>query len=327
MIAPPTLATMALRSRTVATLVATALAGACASGAEPVAVEPSETSTTAPTTTSTTAAPTTTSTTAPAPIDVHSLRPPPPAADPAGLAAQLTAAERTIRDPATDEAALAEAALAQQVAYRALGVRPEWDAEVLALVPTELHPSVTTHLAARREFRAMHRTLSPTLPAWKIVAPVPVEELRGHYAEAEAAFGIPWRYLAAIHLVETGMGRIRGLSVAGAQGPMQFMPATWQAYGAGGDVNDHRDAIMGAARYLAANNGPADMDNALFRYNNSNRYVRGVHHYATLMEEHPQAFEALYHWGIWYLTDQGDVYLPVGYEQAEPVPVADYRPG
>ncbi|MGK2948323.1 MAG: transglycosylase SLT domain-containing protein [Acidimicrobiales bacterium] len=317
---------MVLRSRVLAALVAAALAGACAAEAEPSAVEqPDTTSTTSPPTTTSTTVEATTSTTAP--IDVLSLRPPAPAADPAGLATQIADAERTLRDPAADDAALAEAALAQQVAYRALGLRPEWDAAVLGAVPEELHTAVTTHLAARREFRAMHRNLSPTLPAWQIVAPVPVEELRGHYAEAEAAFGIPWHYLAAIHLVETGMGRIRGLSVAGAQGPMQFMPATWQAYGAGGDVNDHRDAIMGAARYLAANNGPADMDNALFRYNNSNRYVRGVHHYAALMAEHPQAFEALYHWGIWYLTDQGDVYLPVGYEQPEPIPVAAYRPG
>ncbi len=305
------------------------LAAACApDGADDAA----PTSSAAPTSTSTTEAPAPTTTAAPTttttePVDVFALRPPPPAADPAALAAQLTAAERTIRDPAADEPTVAAAALAQQVAYRALGVRPEWDAAVLADVPTELHPTVLRHLAARREFRAMHRTLSPTLPAWRIVAPLPADELLALYDEAEAAFGIPWQYLAAINLVETGTGRIRGVSSAGAQGPMQFMPATWAAYGAGGDVNDHRDAIMGAARYLAANNGPADMDNALFRYNNSNRYVRGVHHYAALIDEHPRAFLGLYHWGVWYLTDQGDVYLPVGYEQLEPLPVAAYQPG
>jgi soluble lytic murein transglycosylase-like protein len=165
------------------------------------------------------------------------------------------------------------------------------------------------------------------LPAWRIVEPLPADELRALYDEAEAAFGIPWSYLAAINLVETGTGRIRGVSSAGAQGPMQFMPATWAAYGAGGDVQDHGDAIMGAARYLAANNAPADMDGALFRYNNSNRYVRGVHHYAALLEEHPRAFLGLYHWGVWYLTDQGDVYLPVGYEQAEPIPVEQHQAG
>lgn len=314
-----------------ALLLVVAAAG-CGADGEPAAVEQA---TTVPTTTqpatSSTAEPTTTepttTTVAPAPIDPFSLRPPAAAGDPAGLAAQITGAERAIRDPASDDLAVAEAALSQQAAYRALGVRPEWDAEVLALVPAELHFAVTTHLTARREFRSMHRRLSPTLPAWRIVAPLPPAELRALYDEAEAAFGVPWRYLAAIHLVETGTGRIRGLSSAGAQGPMQFMPATWAAYGAGGDVNDHRDAIMGAARYLAANNAPADLDNALFRYNNDNRYVRGVHRYADLMAEHPRAFLGLYHWGIWYLTEQGDVYLPVGYEQPEPIPVAAYQPG
>lgn len=280
----------------------------------------STTTTTAPTTT-TTAAPTTTTE---APVDVHALRPPAAAGDPAGLAAQITTAEMTLRDPAAGREAVAAAALLQQVAYRQLGTHPEWDATVLASVPVGLHQAVTQNAAARREFRAMHRTLSSNLPAWRIVAPEPLEELLALYQEAEAAFGIPWKYLAAINLVETGTGRIRGTSSAGAQGPMQFMPATWEAYGAGGDINDTRDAIMGAARYLAANNGAVDIDNALYRYNHSNRYVRGVKHYADLIAEHPRGFHAYYHWGVWYLTDQGDVYLPVGYEEHAPVPVGEY---
>ena len=312
--------------RLVTAVVLVALVAACSSQNAHDAA-PSATPDTTPS--STTAAPTTTapSTTTTEAVDIFALRPPPAAADAADLAEQLVRAETTLRDPASDEVAVAEAALAQQVAYRALGVRPEWDAEVLGAVPADLHPTITRHVAARREFRAMHRRLSPTLPAWRIVAPLPIDELRAHFDAAEAAFGIPWEYLAAINLVETGTGRIRGVSSAGAQGPMQFMPATWAAYGDGGDVQDHGDAIMGAARYLAANNGPADMDSALFRYNNDTRYVRGVQHYAALIAEHPRAFHGLYHWGVWYLTDQGDVYLPVGYEQPEPIPVADYRPG
>ena len=173
----------------------------------------------------------------------------------------------------------------------------------------------------------MHSRLSATLPAWHIVAPAPDEELLAAYHEAEAAFGIPWKYLAAINLVETGIGRIRGTSSAGAQGPMQFLPATWAAYGGGEDINDPRDAIMGAARYLAANNGAEDIAFALYRYNHSQRYVLGVRIYADLIAEHPRAFLGYYHWGITYLTEQGDVYLPVGYDQPVPVAVADYRSG
>ena len=81
---------------------------------------------------------------------------------------------------------------------------------------------------------------------------------------------------------------------------------------------------MGAARYLAANNGAVDIDNALYRYNHSNNYVRGVKLYADLMAEHPQALRAFYLWGVWYATDHGDIYLPVGYSEPAPVPVADY---
>lgn len=286
------------------------------------------TTTQAPASTSTTEAPTTTTatpaTTTTEPVDVLALEPPPAATDPAGLAAQIAAAEATIRDPGTNEVELAAAALSQQVAYRALGHRPEWDAEVLAELPEHLRGPAQLHVAARREFRGMHRTLSPTIPAWEIVPPAPADELLAHYQEAEATFGIPWRYLAAINLVETATGRIRGTSVAGAQGPMQFMPATWEAYGAGGDVNDHRDAIMGAARYLAANNGAQDIDHALYRYNHSQRYVRGVKLYADLVAEHPRAWLGLYHWGVWYLSEAGEVYLPVGFHATEPIPAAEY---
>ncbi|MGQ0432982.1 MAG: transglycosylase SLT domain-containing protein [Microthrixaceae bacterium] len=297
---------------------------ACARQAEgsPVAAPrpTTTTSTTAPTTT--TVVPTTTTTTAP--FDAFALRPPAPAGDPSGLAAQLTAAEAALRDPASSIEARAAAALAQQVAYRQLGLHPDWDAAVQAGLPEHLRRPAELHAAARREFRAMHTKPATEMPAWHIVAPAPADTLLAAYREAEAAFGIPWRYLAAINLVETGLGRIRGTSSAGAQGPMQFMPATWAAYGAGGDINDTHDAIMGAARYLAANNGAADIDGALYRYNHSNHYVLGVRLYAELIAEHATAFDAFYHWGVWYATDHGDVYLPVGYREAARVPVVDY---
>jgi membrane-bound lytic murein transglycosylase B len=240
------------------------------------------------------------------------------------LATQIGAAEAVVRDPRSTRRQVAEAGLTLQVAYRALGAHPEWDDAVLAALPPELHGAVTINAAARREFRGMHTVLSENLPAWRIVEPAPAEDLLRWYQEAEAEFGVPWSILAAVNLVETGMGRIRGVSIAGAQGPMQFMPPTWEAYGEG-DVNDPRDAIRGAARYLAANGGGSgDLDNALWHYNHSNRYVRGVRHYASLIAEHPQAFLAYYHWGIFFLTAHGDVYLPVGYEEHEPVPVLDY---
>ena len=119
--------------------------------------------------------------------------------------------------------------------------------------------------------------------------------------------------LAAINLVETGLGRIDADSVAGAQGPMQFMPATWARWG-NGDVHDPHHAIYGAARYLAAS-GAADgrLSDALFAYNNDNRYVRAVNLYAGLLRRTPLLFRGLYHWQVYYRSAAGDLLLPEGY--------------
>jgi len=46
-----------------------------------------------------------------------------------------------------------------------------------------------------------------------------------------------------VMLIETRMGRIASSSSAGAQGPMQFLPSTWAAYGLGGDIRAERDAL------------------------------------------------------------------------------------
>jgi membrane-bound lytic murein transglycosylase B len=134
---------------------------------------------------------------------------------------------------------------------------------------------------------------------------------------------VHWTTLAAINLVETGMGRIRGTSSAGAQGPMQFIPTTWDMYGRG-NVNSPRDAIMAAGRFLKANGHESNgrgRAKALFRYNNSDNYVRGVSLLADVMKRRPRAFHGYYHWQIYYITRRGDVLLPEGYAAKRPVPV------
>ncbi len=250
------------------------------------------------------------------------------ALDPVALADQILQSELAIRDPAAPPEVLAAAARLQQVAYRRLGENPAWEPEVLARTPVELHEAIWRQATARREFRAMHTRLGQNLPAWRIVEPLPAAELLALYQEAEARFGVPWYVLASVNLVETGMGRIVGLSSAGAQGPMQFMPATWAAYGMGGDVWNPRDAILGAANYLAANGGNQGTEdglrNALFHYNRSAHYVQGVIHYAELMRVEPRTFLALHQWPIVYLTAHGDIVLPTGYEQAQPIPVLEW---
>ncbi len=244
---------------------------------------------------------------------------------PREAASQIEAAARTVRDPATTPARLAAAGHTQQLAYRAVADRPGWDRRVAALLPAPLWHDTRANVAARRAFRSMHPTrradLATELPAWRIVRPRPAAELRRYYREAERRYGVEWEYLAAINLVETGFGRIDGTSVAGAQGPMQFIPTTWDIYGHGGDIHDPHDAILAAARLLSANGFRRDPAGALYRYNNSSAYVRGVTLYARVMQRRPETYLAYHQWPIYYLTREGSIWLPEGYSERRPVPV------
>jgi membrane-bound lytic murein transglycosylase B len=241
-------------------------------------------------------------------------RPDPPvaASDPDALASQMVSAERAVRDPSVTGVDLAWFGHLQQLTYRRLAASPELRDAVLAAVPVDMKAPATANADATADLRATV-VPGPDLPAaWRIVEPAPIDDLARYYRDAEAEFGVPWSYLAAIHLVETRMGRIRGTSTAGAQGPMQFIPATWARYGEG-DINSDRDSIRAAARYLRANGAPDNMANALFRYNQSQRYVRAVTAYAEVMRADPDAYRGYYHWQVYYLTTRGDILLPVGY--------------
>ena len=309
--------------RRVAVLALLALLPACNTGSDDPTVESGGTSTSA--TTETTAAPSTTTAAAPAttaPATSSTTARPAasvapgvsilPEGDPASVSSALASSEATIRDPATPVASLEPSGRAQQVAYRQLAVHPEWMDEVLRGVPARLHGTVRANTTAGMELRALTKP-QPALPPWRIVAPAPAEELLGYYKAAEGEVGAPWAYLAAIHLVETRMGRIRGTSTAGAQGPMQFMPATWGQYGNGGDINSNRDSIFAAARLLVRNGAPRDMANALFNYNRSQRYVTAVTNYAEQMKADERAYFGYYHWQVFYRLADGDRLLPVGY--------------
>ncbi len=65
-----------------------------------------------------------------------------------------------------------------------------------------------------------------------------------------------------------------------AVGPMQFLPGSWQVYGAGGNPQNVDDAALAAARYLCA--GGVDLSvaprlaSAIFNYNHSDAYVAAV---------------------------------------------------
>jgi membrane-bound lytic murein transglycosylase B len=237
--------------------------------------------------------------------------PPVVAEDPTAIASQIQEAERAIRDPNVSGRELVWMAKLQQLVYRRLAPQPQLHETALASLPADLRPIVTANLTARSDLRAMV-TPQDSLPAWRIVEPAPMDELLAYYREAEAEFGVPWSFLASIHLVETVMGRIRGTSVAGAQGPMQFIPATWASFGQG-NINDNRDAIRAAARYLRASGAPGNMTRAVYSYNPDQRYVRAVTAYAEVMDADANAYRGYYNWQVYHLATGGDVLLPVGY--------------
>ncbi len=245
------------------------------------------------------------------------------ASDPAQLADDLVADELALRDPSTGEPALMAAARRQQVAYRAIGRHPEWDAITRPRIPPSLLEVYDRNIDARRQLAAMAHP-KDTLPAWRIEPPAPAEELLGYYRAAESASGVGWNYLAAINLIETRFGSIAGVSTAGAQGPMQFMPSTFAGYGEGGDIDSARDSIMAAGRYLAANGFADDRNHAIYRYNNANEYVQAVNQYAAVLAADPAAFDGYYLWDVYYVTTAGDVLLPIGYDATSTIPVGDY---
>jgi hypothetical protein len=241
------------------------------------------------------------------------------------LAADLVADEQALRDPSSSEDVLVDAARGQQAAYRVLGRHPEWDTVARAQIPASLLDVYDRNIDARRQLTVLGSSdIKDTLPAWRIGPPAPADELLGYYRQAEAATGVGWNYLAAIHLIETALGRIAGTSTAGAQGPMQFLPSTFAEYGDGGDIHSLHDSIMAAGRHLAANGFADGRDGAIFRYNNSNRYVQAVNDYAAVLAADPAAFAGYHRWDVYYRTTVGDVLLPVGYVATTPIRVHDY---
>jgi cell wall-associated NlpC family hydrolase len=110
-------------------------------------------------------------------------------------------------------------------------------------------------------------------------------------AAAATCPGLPWAVLAAIGRVESDSGRSTapgvssGANQAGAEGPMQFLPATFAAYatvGPGGAVPpspyDPVDAVYTAAKMLCTDGGGSaeGLVGAVDDYNHATTYVDQV---------------------------------------------------
>ncbi len=304
-------------TRLTALVLAAGIVACTGPGSRFVATETSL-ATASPTPTVTDAPATPTASPSPTPAPTASAEPnwdalPAAANDPAALAAQLAMVEIAIRDPNLSAAHLEWMGHLEQLAYSRLQDFPDWKASVLASLPEQTRAAVTASLEAGKQLRLMNGPVPKNLPEWKIVEAKPVDELLGYYKEAEAEFGVPWYYLASVHLVESRMGRIHGLSSAGAQGPMQFIPATWTQYGDGGDINDDHDAIIGAARYLKAAGAPDNMQKAFFAYNHAQAYVNALLDYGNVMKADPSAYRGYHGWQVYYPTLDGAMLLPVGW--------------
>ena len=129
-------------------------------------------------------------------------------------------------------------------------------------------------------------------PSAEALADIPPSYLVLYLDAAQTCPGLPWGVLAGIGTVESDNGKSdapgvhSGANFAGAEGPMQFEPATFAAYAVDADpsaplsVYDPADAIYTAAAMLCANGAAsvtqAGISQAVFAYNHSDAYVADV---------------------------------------------------
>jgi len=123
-------------------------------------------------------------------------------------------------------------------------------------------------------------------------ASIPAGYLTWYMGAAIACPGLPWSVLAGIGEVESDHGRSNlpgvhsSANSAGAEGPMQFEPATFDQYAVNADPGqplspyDPADAIYTAAAVLCASGArggsPSGIEQAVLAYNHADWYVTDV---------------------------------------------------
>jgi hypothetical protein len=149
-------------------------------------------------------------------------------------------------------------------------------------------------LAAGTEALAVGSSPSTLLvaPSVDAIAQIPAAMLLLYRQAAAGCPGLSWTVLAAIGTVESDNGRSvapgvhEGANPAGAEGPMQFEPATFVRYAwpvpPGGSSPpspyDPVDAVYAAARMLCADGAgrPGRLPGAIWDYNHAGWYVTEV---------------------------------------------------
>jgi cell wall-associated NlpC family hydrolase len=123
-------------------------------------------------------------------------------------------------------------------------------------------------------------------------ADIPPDYLAWYISAAQTCPGLPWSVLAGIGKVESDHGRSdapgvqSGTNSAGAEGPMQFLSATFAAHAVDADPSqplspyDPADAIYTTAATLCADGARGGsgtgIQQAIFTYNHATWYVTGV---------------------------------------------------
>jgi Transglycosylase SLT domain len=163
---------------------------------------------------------------------------------------------------------------------------------VLAAAVLTVLPLVLMLLAAGESQSRALTTAAAGAPSSLARQGIPPDYLAWYLAAAQTCQGLPWTILAGIGKVESDHGQSTapgvhgGANFAGAEGPMQFEPATFAEYAVQADPAaplspyDPEDAIYTAARMLCANGArggtPQGIRQAIFAYNHGGWYVDEV---------------------------------------------------
>ena len=147
--------------------------------------------------------------------------------------------------------------------------------------------AVAAQIPAGISGAAAAATSRPGLPG---LAAIPAPYLTWYAGAARTCHGLSWEVIAGIGTMESDNGRstARGVHYSknhkGAEGPMQFEPATFAEYAVRADRSrklspyDPEDAIFSAARMLCSDGGGSarGLKGAIFAYNHARWYVRDV---------------------------------------------------